>query len=89
MPSLLLANPVGYLEFICIVSSSKFVIADSGGIQEETTVLGIPCLTARDNNECPISVWEGTNKLIGINEIEYDVEEIPMGKGKKGKSPYL
>jgi len=88
-PNLLFVNPVGYLEFIKIVSLSKFVITDSGGIQEETTVLDIPCLTLRPNTERPITVWEGTNKLIGVNEIEYEVEEILKGNNKKGKIPYL
>ena len=65
------------------------MITDSGGIQEETTFLGIPCLTVGDNTERPITVWEGTNKLIQINEIEYEVEQILRGNGKKGKIPDL
>jgi len=51
--------------------------------------LDIPCLTLRPNTERPITVWEGTNKLIGVNEIEYEVEEILKGNNKKGKIPYL
>ena len=87
--NLILTKPVGYLDFISMVKSSKFIITDSGGIQEEATVLDIPCLTVRPNTERPITVWEGTNKLIGINEIEYEVEEILKGNGKKGKAPHL
>jgi len=64
-------------------------MTDSGAIQEETTFLGIPCFTVRDNTERPITVWEGTNKLIGVNEIEYHVEQILKGNGKKGKIPDL
>jgi len=86
---LYLIDPVGYLEFLSLQKNAAVVITDSGGIQEETTFLGIPCLTVRDNTERPITVWEGTNKLIGINEIEYEVEEILRGNGKKGKTPHL
>ena len=89
VPNLLLANPVGYLEFIKLVNSSKFVITDSGGIQEETTVLGIPCLTVRENTERPITIWEGCNKLIKIDEVQYEVGEILRDNGKKGRVPYL
>jgi len=88
-PDLLITKPMGYLEFLNIVGLSNFVITDSGGIQEETTVLGIPCLTIRPNTERPITIWEGTNKLIGLQEIEYEVELILKGKGKKGKIPAL
>ena len=55
----------------------------------KTSVLGMPCLTMLDNTERPITVWEGANKLITINEIEYEVGEILKGNGKKGKIPYL
>ena len=62
---------------------------DSGGIQEETTVLDIPCLTLRENTERPITVWEGTNKLVGVDDIAYEISKILKGNGKKGKIPYL
>lgn len=84
-----LIDPIGYIEFLALQKKATLVITDSGGIQEETTFLGIPCLTVRDNTERPITVWEGTNKLIGINEIEYEVEKILKGNGKKGKVPHL
>lgn len=88
-PGLLLTHPVGYLEFMTLVNSSKFVITDSGGIQEETTVLGIPCLTVRENTERPVTIWEGTNKLIQIDKLPYEVGEILKGNGKWGKVPHL
>jgi len=88
-PGLFLTHPVGYLEFITLVNSSKFVMTDSGGIQEETTVLGIPCLTVRDNTERPVTIWEGTNKLIKVDELPYEVGEILKGNGKKGGVPHL
>lgn len=60
-------DPLGYLEFMALVSGSGIVLTDSGGIQEETTVLGIPCLTIRENTERPITVTMGTNTLVGTN----------------------
>ena len=58
-------DPLGYLDFLGLMSGSSLVLTDSGGIQEETTVLGIPCLTLRDNTERPITITEGTNQLVG------------------------
>jgi len=59
--------PLGYLDFLCLMSNAAIVLTDSGGIQEETTVLGIPCLTLRNNTERPITVKEGTNIVVGNN----------------------
>jgi len=86
-PNLILCEPVGYFEFLRLVSESKFVLTDSGGIQEETTFLNIPCLTIRPNTERPVTVWEGSNKLIATQEAENEIDLIRRGKGKKGKSP--
>jgi UDP-N-acetylglucosamine 2-epimerase (non-hydrolysing) len=58
-------DPVGYLDFVRLLSSARLVMTDSGGIQEETTVLGVPCLTLRENTERPVTVEEGTNQLVG------------------------
>lgn len=63
--SLVLTEPLGYLDFLHLYSNSRLVLTDSGGLQEETTVLGIPCLTLRTNTERPITVTEGTNRLVG------------------------
>jgi UDP-N-acetylglucosamine 2-epimerase (non-hydrolysing) len=65
MPQLQLTEPLGYLEFMKLVSGAKFVLTDSGGIQEETTYLGVPCLTLRSNTERPSTVEQGTNVLLG------------------------
>lgn len=65
LASLMLIEPLGYLDFLRLYSNSRLVLTDSGGIQEETTVLGIPCLTLRENTERPITITEGTNKLVG------------------------
>jgi UDP-N-acetylglucosamine 2-epimerase (non-hydrolysing) len=63
--SLVLTEPLGYLDFLHLYGNSRLVLTDSGGLQEETTVLGIPCLTLRPNTERPITVTEGTNRLVG------------------------
>ncbi|MBB3187829.1 non-hydrolyzing UDP-N-acetylglucosamine 2-epimerase [Microbacter margulisiae] len=84
---LLLIEPLGYLEFIHLVSNATFALTDSGGIQEETTHLNIPCLTVRPNTERPVTVWEGSNKLIQLNDIEQEINLILQGNGKKGTNP--
>ena len=66
-----LIDPLGYLDFLCLYSGARVVLTDSGGIQEETSVLGIPCVTLRENTERPITVTMGTNKIVGT-----DVEKI-------------
>ena len=86
-PKLFFIDPLGYLQFIHLVSSSCFALTDSGGIQEETTYLNIPCLTVRPNTERPVTVWEGSNKLIKVDEIISEVQLIVDGKGKKGTVP--
>lgn len=86
-PRLYFIEPLGYLQFIHLVSSSMFALTDSGGIQEETTYLNIPCLTVRPNTERPVTVWEGSNKLIKIEDIFEEVKQIVSGNGKKGSAP--
>lgn len=65
IPNIVLTGPAGYLDFIALTSSSRIVLTDSGGLQEETTALRIPCITLRENTERPITVTEGTNKIVG------------------------
>lgn len=86
-PDLFFIEPQGYLKFIGLVSSSLFVLTDSGGIQEETTYLNIPCLTIRTTTERPITILEGSNKLIKIEDVELEVQLILDGKGKSGRIP--
>jgi UDP-N-acetylglucosamine 2-epimerase (non-hydrolysing) len=69
-PRLMLTEPLGYLDFLGLFSGAKLVLTDSGGIQEETTVLGIPCLTLRENTERPITVELGTNRLVGTRAVQ-------------------
>ncbi len=84
-------DPMGYLEFNYLVKNAKAVITDSGGITEETTVMGVPCLTLRDNTERPETVTIGTNELIGTNPkaIRPALEKLFSGNWKEGGIPEL
>jgi UDP-N-acetylglucosamine 2-epimerase (non-hydrolysing) len=64
---LILTSPLGYLDFLHLMSQARLMLTDSGGIQEETTILGVPCLTTRDNTERPITIHSGTNRLVGTD----------------------
>lgn len=90
-PDLHLVEPLGYLEFNYLVERAKGVITDSGGITEETTVMGIPCITLRDSTERPETVSIGTNELIGTNPeaIGPVLNKLLMGHWKKGSIPKL
>ena len=85
------ADPMGYLEFNFLVRDAFAVITDSGGITEETTVMGIPCMTLRDNTERPETITLGTNELVGTNpdNIKPFMDKLFSGDWKKGKIPYL
>lgn len=87
--SFYLLDPLGYLEFNYLVKHAKAVITDSGGITEEATVMGVPCLTLRDNTERPETVTVGTNKLIGTNPdlLAPALELLFAGKWQKGRIP--
>jgi UDP-N-acetylglucosamine 2-epimerase (non-hydrolysing) len=91
LKNLTMIEPLGYIDFIKLVSAAAFVLTDSGGIQEETTVLGIPCLTMRTNTERPITIKRGTNHLVGrdVNNILKQIKLILTGKAKKGAVPEL
>lgn len=86
-----LTDPLGYLDFLNLTSNAEVVITDSGGIQEETTYLGVPCVTLRDNTERPVTVSIGTNYLIGTNPADLlrTVMEIHSGKIKNARIPQL
>ncbi len=89
--NLKMVEPLSYLEFNYLVKNCKAVITDSGGITEETTVMGIPCLTLRDNTERPETINIGTNELIGTNpnDIKPALDKLFKGNWKKGGIPYL
>lgn len=86
---LLVVEPLGYLDFLKLQSESKFILTDSGGIQEETTYLGIPCITMRENTERPATVDIGSNQICGTDplKIKTAVDGIVGGNGKKGSIP--
>ncbi len=89
--SLIFTEPLGYLNFLSLIKNASFVITDSGGIQEETTYLGVPCVTLRNTTERPITVEIGTNYLAG-EDLEYPFticKEILNGGAKKGDIPVL
>ena len=89
--SLLLLPPLGYLEMLGLMQAARLVLTDSGGIQEETTALGVPCVTLRENTERPITVEEGTNTVVGSSpaHIIAAVNEILRTGGKAGRVPEL
>lgn len=91
MAKLIVTKPLGYLDFVHLFSNSRFVLTDSGGLQEETTALGIPCLTLRENTERPITISDGTNLLVGSNKekIIAESQNILAGRGKSGRIPEL
>ena len=88
---LLLLPPLPYLELLALLGGARLVLTDSGGIQEETTALGVPCVTLRENTERPITVDEGTNTVVGTDPglILACVGEILAGGGKRGRIPEL
>jgi UDP-N-acetylglucosamine 2-epimerase (non-hydrolysing) len=91
MPGLRLADPMPYLDFLQIMAEARCVLTDSGGIQEETTALRIPCLTLRQNTERPITVTRGTNRIVGMKPaaIYESWREVADGKWPAGELPEL
>jgi len=86
-----LLPPLGYLEFLQLQSRAAAVVTDSGGVQEETTALGVPCFTVRDSTERPITISQGTNTLVGsdMDAMIRGVREALAGRGKRGRVPDL
>ncbi len=90
-PRILVTPPLGYLEVLGLMKEARLVITDSGGMQEETTALGVPCLTVRDNTERPITIAQGTNTLVGSSPraLLAAAREVIAGGGKRGCIPEL
>lgn len=84
-PGLLLSEPLGYLDFLSLLADAGAVLTDSGGIQEETTYLGIPCFTLRDNTERPVTIRAGTNTLLGLDPAA--IAGIPAALAARGDAP--
>jgi len=91
MPDLRICEPLGYLEFLGLTSQARLVLTDSGGLQEETTALGIPCLTLRENTERPITISEGSNTLVGVDpdRIVAGAHRSLQGQGQPRRIPAL
>jgi UDP-N-acetylglucosamine 2-epimerase (non-hydrolysing) len=89
--SLRLLDPLGYLQFLSLTSQARVIVTDSGGLQEESTALGIPCLTLRPNTERPITVDMGTSTLVGNDAIKLHscLSNILIGNYKSGRCPEL
>jgi UDP-N-acetylglucosamine 2-epimerase (non-hydrolysing) len=90
-PNISVIPPIGYLDFLCLLSKATLVLTDSGGIQEETTALGVPCLTLRENTERPVTVSQGTNVLVGADptRIVMAAREALAGNSETGRIPQL
>lgn len=88
-PGLRLVEPMGYLEFLALTSQARLILTDSGGLQEESTALGVPCLTLRENTERPITVEQGTNTVVGVDPVRIteEAERALGGQGKQGRIP--
>jgi UDP-N-acetylglucosamine 2-epimerase (non-hydrolysing) len=88
---ILVTAPLSYLETVGLMNGARLAITDSGGVQEETTALGVPCLTVRDNTERPITLSEGTNTLVGCspNALVSAANEALLSTGKRGRIPEL
>lgn len=82
-------TPLGYDDFVTLISDARLVVTDSGGIQEETTVLGVPCLTLRTSTERPVTVSEGTNVVTGMDpdRVASEVDTVLAGRAKRGRIP--
>ncbi len=91
MPNLRIIDPLGYLAFLNLMTNARLMLTDSGGIQEETTILGVPCLTLRENTERPVMVTQGTNKIAGNDpgNILSETLKILQGSNKSGNVPEL
>ena len=87
--SIRLLEPLGYVPFMGLVTGACAAITDSGGVQEETTYLGIPCLTLRENTERPVTVTEGSNRLVKVPELLAAVQRVVKGEWPRGKRPDL
>jgi UDP-N-acetylglucosamine 2-epimerase (non-hydrolysing) len=82
-------EPVGYIQFMSLVRESRLVITDSGGVQEETTYLDIPCITLRDTTERPITISQGSNRLVAPSDLGTSVAAVLAGTWPHGRRPYL
>ncbi|HTH16165.1 MAG TPA: UDP-N-acetylglucosamine 2-epimerase (non-hydrolyzing), partial [Magnetospirillum sp.] len=85
----IVTQPLGYVDFMSLVSDARFIVTDSGGVQEETTYLGIPCLTMRENTERPVTISHGTNRLVEPARLPNAIDEVMNGRWPTGRRPDL
>ena len=90
-PNITLVGPQAYMAFLNLWKDAALVLTDSGGLQEETTALGVPCITIRENTERPVTVDEGTNVLAGTDPLRIveEARKVLRGEGKQGRRPHL
>jgi UDP-N-acetylglucosamine 2-epimerase (non-hydrolysing) len=88
-PGLTVVEPLGYVNFMNLVCGARLTITDSGGVQEETTYLGIPCLTLRTTTERPITITQGSNRLVTVEALAHTVDDILAGRWQHGRKPAL
>jgi UDP-N-acetylglucosamine 2-epimerase (non-hydrolysing) len=90
-PNITLVGPQAYMAFLNLWKDAAVVLTDSGGLQEETTALGVPCITIRENTERPVTVDEGSNVLVGTDPVRIVAEarKVLRGEGKQGRRPHL
>ena len=88
-PDVILTDPIGYIDFITLIKNCELILTDSGGIQEESTYLGVQCITIRTTTERPVTVEMGTNQLVGDDYLKTEqvAQEVLNGKIKQGKIP--
>ena len=72
----MLIEPIGYHDSICLVDKAKFILTDSGGLQEESSYLRVPCLTLRPNTERPVTITQGSNRLTSVDQLEKDINSL-------------
>jgi UDP-N-acetylglucosamine 2-epimerase (non-hydrolysing) len=89
MPGLVPISPLAHDDFVTLMSDARLVATDSGGVQEETTVLGVPCLTLRPATDRAVTVTQGTNQVVGLDpsRIACEVGAVLQGRGKRGRIP--
>jgi UDP-N-acetylglucosamine 2-epimerase (non-hydrolysing) len=88
-PGVTVIEPLGYVEFLGLVRGADVVVTDSGGVQEETTVLGVPCLTLRPNTERPVTITHGTNRLVTREDLPWQVEQVLAAERGEHRVPPL
>ncbi len=91
LPNLRLIEPQGYLDFLKLTAEAKVILTDSGGVQEESTILNVPCITLRENTERPVTITQGTNRLVGTEtrKILAAVNDVLDQAKSQGRSPDL